>query len=191
MKIDVTDILNGRTSKLAIDYTDDTAASPVIGELLPPDVLIPEGGVRVCGSVNDTGGYMSLSVQVTVDYTVPCDRCLEVTPFRLDFTLERVVSASSSPEARERLITEDEEEWDGVTDDLIYVSNGTIDFTYDLAEAISLELPMRHLCSEDCRGLCPVCGKKLSDEHPGCEIKKEIDPRLAILQKLLDNSENM
>jgi uncharacterized protein len=54
-----------------------------------------------------------------------------------------------------------------------------------------LELPFRHLCRENCRGLCQVCGKKLSDEHPGCEIKKEIDPRLAILQKLLEKPEEM
>ena len=191
MKIDVTDILSGRVNTLKFEYSDDPASSPDIGEMLPPGTGIGEGGVHVSGTVNDTGGYMSLRADIHVDYIAECDRCLDETPFTLDFTLERVISAAASPEARERLITEDEEEWDGVTDDLIYVDNGNIDFTYDLAEAISLEIPMRHLCSEDCRGLCPICGKKITDEHPGCEIKKEIDPRLAILQKLLEKDENM
>ena len=134
---------------------------------------------------------MSLDAEVTVRYSAPCDRCLEETEYSFSFDLYRVVSASASPEARERDISEDEKAWDGVTDDLIYVSDGKIDLTSDLMEAISLEFPMRHLCSEDCRGLCPVCGEKISDEHPGCEAKKEIDPRLAILKKLLENSEEV
>ena len=134
---------------------------------------------------------MSLSCDVTVDYTCPCDRCLEECDYYVEFTFDRVISAAASPEDRERLISEDEEEWDGVTDDLIYVTDGAIDFTADLAEAISLEFPMRHLCDDNCRGLCPVCGKKITDEHPGCEIKKEIAPRLKVLQKLLDSSEEM
>ena len=129
---------------------------------------------------------MSLRAEVSVRYIAPCDRCLDETEHALAFTLERVVSAASSPESRERMIEEDEEEWDGVTDDLVYVINGRIDLTDDLAEALSLELPMRHLCSDDCRGLCPVCGKKITDDHTGCSPEKEIDPRLAILKKLLD-----
>lgn len=134
---------------------------------------------------------MTLSADITLCYSAPCDRCLEETVFETEFALDRVISSSASPEARERLISEDDEEWDGVTDDLLYVTDGSIDLAADIAEAISLELPMRHLCSDDCRGLCPVCGKKLTDEHPGCEKPKEIDPRLKVLQKLLDSSEEM
>lgn len=191
MKIDVTEILNGRVPFLEFEYTESIDALADFADMLPKDVNIPEDGIFVSGRVSDTGGYMSLAADVSVNYTVPCDRCLEEADFVLDFTLDRVISAAASPEARERLISEDEEEWDGVTDDLIYVTDGAIDFTADLAEAISLEFPMRHLCDDDCRGLCSVCGKKITDEHPGCEIKKEIDPRLKVLQKLLDSSEEM
>ena len=191
MKIDVTEILNGRTSSLEFEYTEGIDALAEFAHMLPTEVSIPTDGIFVSGRVSDTGGYMSLEADVSVNYTVPCDRCLEEADFVLEFTLDRVISAAASPEARERLISEDEEEWDGVTDDLIYVTDGAIDFTEDLVEAISLEFPMRHLCDDNCRGLCPVCGKKISDEHPGCEIKKEIDPRLKVLQKLLDSSEEM
>ncbi len=191
MRIDVTELLGGRISRLDFDYVDDTEKTPALGEMLPEGVSVKPDGVAVSGSVYDTGGYMTLEANVTVRYAAECDRCLDLTDFTLEFELDRVVSAAGSPEERDRIISEDEEEWDGVTDDLIYVTEGCVDLTCELAEAISLELPMRHLCSDDCRGLCPVCGVKLSDEHPGCEIKKEIDPRLAILQKLLDSSENM
>ena len=191
MKIDVTDILNGRVQTLDFEYSEGVAENSLLASMLPVGVSVIEDGITVRGRVTNTGGYMSLSAEVSVDYTCPCDRCLDECDFFLDFTYDRVVSAASSPEARERLIDEDDEEWDGVTDDLIYVTDGGIDFTDDLAEAIALEFPMRHLCDDECQGLCPVCGKKLGNEHSGCEIKKEIDPRLKVLQKLLENSENM
>ena len=44
------------------------------------------------------------------------------------------------------------------------------------------------LCSEDCKGLCPRCGANLNDGPCGC--KREVDPRLAVLAKLLENREN-
>ncbi len=189
MKIDVTEILNGRANTLDFSYTE--GAGDTLTSMLPAGVSVPEDGIFVEGKVVSTGGYMSLAAEVTVDYTIPCDRCLDETDFYIEFTFERVISAAASPEARERIISEDEEEWDGVTDDLIYVSSGCIDFTDDLAEAIALEFPMRHLCDDDCRGLCQTCGKKITDDHPGCTPKKEIDPRLKVLQKLLENSEEM
>ena len=189
MKIDVTDILNGRVSTLDFEYA--VGADETLAAMLPEGVVIPSDGIWVEGTVTSTGGYMSLSADITVDYTVPCDRCLDETAFYLEFAFDRVISAAASPEARERMISEDEEEWDGVTDDLIYVSNGCIDFTEDLAEAIVLEFPMRHLCDDNCRGLCQICGKKINEEHEGCIPKKEIDPRLKVLQKLLENSEEM
>ncbi len=191
MKIDVTDILSGRVQTLDFEYTEGVREGSPLCDMLPVGVSVIDDGITVRGRVTSTGGYMSLSADVSVDYTCPCDRCLDECDFYLDFTYDRVVSAASSPEARERLIDEDEEEWDGVTDDLIYVTDGCIDFSDDLAEAIALEFPMRHLCDDDCKGLCPVCGKKLGEAHSGCEVKKEIDPRLKVLQKLLDNSENM
>jgi len=42
------------------------------------------------------------------------------------------------------------------------------------------------LCDEDCKGLCPKCGQDLNQGQCGC-VTKEIDPRLAVLQKFLDS----
>ena len=39
---------------------------------------------------------------------------------------------------------------------------------------------------EDCKGLCPKCGKNLNQGDCGCVVK-EVDPRLAVLQKFLDS----
>ena len=55
-------------------------------------------------------------------------------------------------------------------------------------EAVILELPMRFLCSEDCKGLCPGCGSNLNNGPCDC-VKTEGDQRWAPLKKLLNNDE--
>ena len=43
----------------------------------------------------------------------------------------------------------------------------------------------RFLCQDDCKGLCPHCGVNLN--HGSCNCKPDTDPRLAVLEQLLDN----
>ena len=58
-----------------------------------------------------------------------------------------------------------------------------IDLSKDIRDYALLAIPMKKLCSEDCKGLCPRCGKNLN-EGP-CDCKEEtMDPRWEPLQKL-------
>jgi uncharacterized protein len=43
-----------------------------------------------------------------------------------------------------------------------------IDLTEGVREEIMLRLPLKNLCSEDCKGLCPRCGKDLNEGPCGC-----------------------
>ncbi|MBR6727152.1 MAG: DUF177 domain-containing protein, partial [Clostridia bacterium] len=63
-----------------------------------------------------------------------------------------------------------------------------LDVDEPLREELLMCFPMRLLCSEDCPGLCPKCGKPKKDGDCGCS-EKEIDPRLAVLKNWLDKSE--
>ena len=47
-----------------------------------------------------------------------------------------------------------------------------------------LAMDSKHVCSEDCKGLCATCGADLNQGPCGC--KPEIDPRFAALAQLLD-----
>ena len=47
-----------------------------------------------------------------------------------------------------------------------------------------LELPMNLLCSEECRGLCPHCGKNLNREKCACRDEEEPDARWGALDNL-------
>jgi uncharacterized protein len=51
-------------------------------------------------------------------------------------------------------------------------------------EAIILSLPLKPLCSEECKGLCPICGTDLNKSHCHCVIEKT-DPRWDMLKGLL------
>lgn len=59
----------------------------------------------------------------------------------------------------------------------------------DLTEAVRqntlLALPMVTTCQEDCKGLCSQCGQDLN--LGSCECKPEVDSRLSILEKLLQD----
>ncbi len=43
-----------------------------------------------------------------------------------------------------------------------------IDFTREIEEQVLLEIPMKPLCGEDCRGLCATCGADLNTEECDC-----------------------
>ena len=77
-----------------------------------------------------------------------------------------------------------EELEDEDSDDIILLENGAVDLG-DLARtAFILDMDTKTLCSEDCKGICPGCGVDLNQGT--CTCKKEVDPRLAVLAKLLD-----
>ncbi|MDR1066132.1 MAG: DUF177 domain-containing protein [Clostridiales bacterium] len=97
-----------------------------------------------------------------------CARCLRETVFDI------------LAEIDERLITAAGEDID---DDVIYVKNEVIDIKPALKAALLLNIPMKTLCGDDCKGLCEKCGFNLNDgAHGDCE--KEIDPRLAKLSQI-------
>jgi uncharacterized protein len=56
-----------------------------------------------------------------------------------------------------------------------------------LREQFYLAIPMRPLCREDCKGLCPHCGTNWNTGTCACDVRWQ-DPRLAGLQSLLDHA---
>ena len=68
--------------------------------------------------------------------------------------------------------------------DIGYYSGSGLVLNDLLRETVLLALPMQLVCSEDCKGICPVCGSNRNVS--GCECKEQVvDERLAGLAKLL------
>jgi len=114
-----------------------------------------------------------------------CGRCLESFEVPVDarFELRYVPQVQAAAGGAEHEIRED----DLTTS---YYREGTLDVVEMLREQFQLALPMKPLCAQSCRGLCPECGTNLNRAECGCKPEWE-DPRLAPLKGLLNrNKEN-
>ena len=68
-----------------------------------------------------------------------------------------------------------------------YYDGERLDLGDVVREQLFLSLPLKRLCREDCRGLCPTCGKNLNTGACGCPPPEEPeDPRLSPLRGLID-----
>lgn len=107
-----------------------------------------------------------------------CSRCIEPFEIPIDASFElRYLPQSENTGEGEREIA---------NDDLVtaYYRDGMLDIVELLREQFQLALPMKPLCSDACRGLCPQCGANLNRTECGCAPAWE-DPRLAPLKSLL------
>ena len=70
----------------------------------------------------------------------------------------------------------------------VFVLDGdNLDLDETLSTLFVLDMETKFLCSEDCKGLCSRCGADLN--LGPCACGKEVDPRLAVLQQLLDSDQ--
>lgn len=189
MRIDVSELMNCRLNEVRFDYTFDTAHTDLECVAMPEDINIPDGGIRVEGRISDSMGCMTMRAHVTVNYSTPCARCLETTVGVLEFDFERMIMTNARKTQNRASHLSENGEWDGELDDVLFVNDAAVIPDRDIMEEISLEMPSFTMCSEDCRGLCPKCGKRIADGDCGCKDEKEINPKLAILKKLLDKQE--
>lgn len=99
---------------------------------------------------------------------IRCDRCLE--PFHKDvqssFHVYLAVPREGADQEEIELLEEDME--------VDFLRGDAIDLGDMVREQIYLSLPMRSICKESCRGLCPTCGANLN-EMP-CPCRKAESP---------------
>lgn len=148
-----------------------------------------ECDTKVAGTVAKSGGRLLLDAEVTCGIGIACSRCLE------EFTLSVKTGFSLVFHRGEGAnIPGGESNVPGGTDtdDFIILSDIT-ETRYDIfprvKEEILLEMPIRFLCSEDCKGICSRCGADLNTGGCECDDAKE-DPRWAPLKNILKKKEN-
>jgi uncharacterized protein len=110
------------------------------------------------------GGY---ALQLRFDTTIagPCMRCLTPTSSQVSVDVRELQQSKRDPE----------EQFDSD-----YVKGDDLDLHRWANDSFVFSLPVRVLCRDDCRGLCPECGKELNDD-PTHSHEKGPDPRLAAL----------
>ena len=126
--------------------------------------------VSVSGQVRNTADVLELELTARTTLDAMCDRCGKEFPQDKEVTYSCVLA---------------EEVQNDDNDEIVLLEDGKADVG-DLARtAFILGMDTKTLCSEDCKGLCPRCGADLN--LGPCSCKKETDPRLAVLAKLLEN----
>ena len=128
--------------------------------------------VSVEGYVKVATGIVSLLAEAVFAVSTQCAKCAKDVTKKLKVTVNHFLI--------DKLNNED-------NDDYIVVEDMVLNLDELILEDIYLSLPTIFVCKNDCKGLCSICGADLNDGD--CNCKKPVDPRLAVLQSLLDDEE--
>ena len=120
---------------------------------------------------NIGGGIIRFIGTLDMQVRMACSRCTKDTDLPLHATIEQRYIA-------------DRQQGEIEDDDIEIYENELIDLSELVDSEISMAVPMKVLCREDCKGLCPICGKDLNEGSCDCE-QEDIDPRWDALKSLL------
>ncbi len=159
------------------------------------------GTTEVVGTMRrEKGTTVILEARVSSVMEVTCGRCLEpfTVPVNVDVTTRFVPPADFAKVTAETAAragglkavlddAEDVEDVDieAVDEDMLGLAeyrDEKIDLGEVVREQLYLALPMKPLCQEDCKGLCPVCGGNRNRETCTCQ-QEWVDPRMAALKE--------
>ena len=163
MVLGLKDLFVGGES-IAFDYTLDMSGF----EAAPGEFPIKEP-VRVSGSVVNRASVTTLKATAQLTYFTQCDRCLKDTAEQIEVSFKNDLAISIEQEA---------------DDNIIVCENQTLDLDELVITNVILNLTMKHLCSEDCKGLCPKCGKNLNDGDCDCG-KGYVNPAFSQLRDMI------
>jgi len=136
--------------------------------------------LRVTGSAESlahSDGEVRIRGQYTVEMTAQCDRCLTQARFPLDARFDLFYRPMQDI-AREEEIEIDEGEAE-----IGFYEGGGMELEEILREQVLLALPMQRVCSEECKGICPVCGRNRNETACDCKVESA-DDRWGALRKL-------
>ena len=165
MKIDVSKIV--KSEGTAISIVADVSIDSISFNGQEFEFASP---IKVDGTLRNSDGNLSLEAHAVAQFSTLCARCLE--------PIERLFEFDISEEFTSAPIDEDSE--------FLPIVSNTIDLGVAVEDNFCTALPIRFLCSEDCTGLCHICGINLNDGACDCDTE-EIDPRLAKLKDFLKN----
>lgn len=162
MKVNVAQVRRNEGGTAYFDLTEDFSSFD--SELEEVSFAAP---VHVKLQVNNTGKSLLVEGRVLAEMKAQCGRCLEdfIYPIDQAFEDEWVFTPDATEEQLETALLFDRDE---------------IELNERILEQIVLALPMRFICSPECKGLCPVCGVNHNVKSCDC-VQENIDPRFAAL----------
>lgn len=168
-------------------YVHDLELRPALFDIeYPPgkiEFLDPKlrqtGDLKAAGRVElVTGALGEIRVKghVTVRMEADCDRCLESAAVPIDSDFELSYRPVAEGYGEEVALDESEAEMGFYEGDGIALEDV-------LREYVLLALPMQRVCSEFCKGICPVCGQNRNQKECGCQAET-VDDRWEALKNI-------
>ena len=163
IKIKVSNLSNGR-----FDYDFEGKASDL--DIFEPYV----GNFKTNVALTKFDSQIILDAETGIPANLICDRCAK--------EFQSVIKSNYRMVFLFRVNFDDEE---SEKEEVVYIHLETdkIELDKDIRDYAVLAVPMKNLCSDDCKGLCTKCGKNLNDSNCNC-TEENIDPRWEPIQKL-------
>ncbi len=164
MTVNVSGILKVYGEKIDIDSEIDLQSADFLGE----EYVFSEP-VKVKGTISNNGQSLELKANADGVMNVHCARCCKELTVSVSFPVEEILAQDDGT------VSED--------DDVVVFSGNEIDLDDIVLNNFLMNVQGKYLCREDCKGLCPKCGKDLNEGECSCE--EEIDPRWAGLAQIM------
>lgn len=136
------------------------------GDLDFSDELIKQSGPLVATGVAEllphTGEEIRVQGRVVANLEAECDRCLGTARFAIDTPFDLFYRPNTAVNREEEHAIDEGEAEIG-----FYDFPG-IELEDIIKEQVLLQLPMQHICSPDCKGICPNCGLNRNETDCGC-----------------------
>lgn len=167
MRIDVSAIEKEDGASLAFDIEEELKCLNDIRE----DCKFLEP-VSFKGVITNNKGILRLKGKLKTEYSTVCCRCMKPLARTVDIEIKEEVVNLDSTESS--------------VGDSVYTFSGNYFFMDRMVlDNTTLSLPMREICSPDCKGLCSKCGKDLNKGTCGC-TEDSLDIRLDALKNYFD-----
>ncbi len=149
-------------------------------QILKADLTCEEIGLNLEGLIDPVkveakavknSSCLTVECNIEVITNFACDRCLENYKSKLEVNIEFII-------ASDKKIQSDSEE-------MIFITRGEdeVDISKNIRDAILLAYPVKRICSQECKGLCSLCGKNLNKGDCEC-VNINVDPRWEKLKEI-------
>lgn len=165
MILDLKHLFVNEGSVLPVDYQMDMSEVDFSGDF---PLKHP---IKIIGSISNRASVVELELKISYVFSADCHRCGVFSEHTHELGFKKILAVSVESEENDTIITVPDMKLD--LDELIFGE-------------VYMSLPTKHLCKDDCKGICTKCGKDLNVGECGCN-HKEIDPRLQKLADLLKN----
>jgi uncharacterized protein len=124
-----------------------------------------------------SGDEIICQADITAEVELECGRCLEIFNLPMYSHVQFVVQQLDAPDD---IVNEDDDF------EIISKSQADLEIGQRVREVVILGMPLKPLCSEDCKGLCPMCGANLNEAPCDC-VPDKTDERWDVLKNLFND----